>query len=105
MEAMMKHWLTVPALALAVGMAYVPVASADEVFKIEDFFKLADANRDSAVSRTEFMEAAGKRYDAAMARMKKMDDKGKPMVKGDAMTFDGVKMLLDQWRLYGGAGA
>jgi hypothetical protein len=101
---MKRSWLAVPAMAMALGMTYVPVAAAEEVFKIDDFFKMADVNKDSMVTRTEFMEAAGKRYDAAMARMKKMDDKGKPMVKGDAMTLDGVKMLLDQWRLYGGAG-
>lgn len=100
---MSKSWLAVPAMAIALGMSWAPAARADEVFRLEDFFKMADADRDSTVTRKEFMEAAGKRYDAVMDKMKKMGDKSKPMMKGDAMTKDGVKMLLDEWRLYGGA--
>ena len=100
---MSKSWLAIPAMAIALGMSWAPAARADEVFKFEDFFKMAESNKDSMVTRKEFMDAAGKRYDAMMDKMKQMGDKGKPMMKGDAMTKDGVKRLLDEWRLYGGA--
>jgi hypothetical protein len=100
---MKRSWLAVPAMAFALGMGSVPAASAEEPFKWEDFFRSADANKDSMVTRQEFMEAAGKRYDAMMDKMKKMGDKGAPLMKGNAMTKDGVKMLFDEWRLYGGS--
>jgi Ca2+-binding EF-hand superfamily protein len=99
---MKKSWLVIPAMVMSMGMAFAPAASADEVFKFEDFFKMADANKDGMMSRKEFMDAMGKRYDANMDKMKKMGDKGKMMMKGDAMTKEGVKMLFTEWQAYGG---
>ena len=69
---MRKAWLAIPAMAMCMGLAYAPVASADEVFKFEDFFKMADTNKDGMMTRQEFMNAAGMRYDTMMAKWKAM---------------------------------
>ncbi|MBA2412665.1 MAG: hypothetical protein M3Q28_11720 [Pseudomonadota bacterium] len=99
---MKKAWLAIPAMALCLGFA--PVASADEVFKFDDFFKMADKNKDGMMTKQEFMNAAGMRYDAMMTKMKAMPgDKGKMMMKGRMMTKDGAKMFVDDWKSYSGA--
>ena len=103
MSQMKKAWLAIPAMAMCMGLAYAPAASADEVFKFEDFFKMADTNKDGMMTKQEFMNAAGMRYDAMMAKMKKMPaDKSKMMMKGDSMTKDGTKMLFSEWHAFGG---
>lgn len=99
---MKKAWLAVPLMALCMGLS--TPAFADEIFRFDDFFKMADTNNDGMMSRAEFMEAAGKRYDAMMAKMKKMPaDKAKTMMKGDLMTREGSKMFIDEWKVYSGA--
>ena len=99
---MKKAWLAIPAMALCMGFA--PIAMADEVFKFEDFFKMADTNKDGMMTKQEFMNAAGMRYDAMMVKMKKMPgDKGKMMMKGDIMTKEGSKMFIDEWKVYSGS--
>ena len=99
---MKKAWLAIPAMALCMGFS--SVASADEVFKFEDFFKMADTNKDGMMTKQEFMNAAGMRYDAMMAKMKKMPgDKGATMMKGSMMTKEGAKMFIDEWKVYSGA--
>jgi len=92
---MKKAWLAIPAMALCMGFA--PVASAQgETFKFEDFFKIADTNKDGMVTKQEFMNAAGMRYDAVMAEMKKMPaDQSAKMMKGDMMMPDGVRKVFD----------
>ncbi|MGH6609550.1 MAG: hypothetical protein ACRECQ_04770, partial [Burkholderiaceae bacterium] len=96
---MRKAWLAIPAMAMCMGLAYAPAASADEVFKFEDFWKMADTNKDGMMSRTEFMEAAGKRYDAMMDKMKKMPaDKSAKMMKGSMMMPDGARLFIDEWK-------
>lgn len=102
---MKKAWLAIPAMAMCMGLAYAPVASAQEdPFKFADFWKMADANKDGMMTKQEFMNAAGVRYDAMMAKMKKMPaDKGKTMMKGDMMTPEGAKMFLDEWKVYSGS--
>ncbi|MEP6609608.1 MAG: EF-hand domain-containing protein [Burkholderiaceae bacterium] len=102
---MKKAWLAIPAMAMCMGLAYAPVASAGEdPFKFEDFFKMADTNKDGMITKQEFMHAAGMRYDAMMDKMKKMPaDKGKMMMKGDMMTKEGAKMFIDEWKSYSGS--
>lgn len=97
---MRKAWLAVPAMALCLGLA-APAASAQEVFRLEDFWKMADTDKDGMMTKQEFMDAAGKRFDAMMAKMKKMPaDKGKMMMKGDMMTKEGFKLFLDEWKTF-----
>ena len=99
---MKSAWLAIPAMALCLGFA--PIASADETFKFEDFFKMADTNKDGMMTKQEFMNAAGVRYDVMMAKMKKMPgDKGKMMMKGDMMTKEGAKVFIDEWKVYSGS--
>jgi hypothetical protein len=94
---MKKHWLVAPTLALAVGLtSFAPIASAEEIFRLSDFFKMADANTDSMITRKEYVDAAGKSYDMMVARIKKMPaEKQKQLMKGDAMTKDGLYMFID----------
>ncbi len=100
---MKRAWLAIPALVLCMGFA--PVASAQgETFKFDDFFKMADTNKDGMMTKEEFMNAAGMRFDAMMAKMKTMPaDKSKMMMKGDMMTKDGSKMFVDEWKTYSGS--
>jgi hypothetical protein len=72
--------------------------------RYDEFFTMADTNKDGMMSRTEFMEAAGKRYDMMMGKMKKIPaDKGQAMMKGESMTREGFKMFLDEWMVYSGS--
>lgn len=84
---------TMVALGLAAGAVSMPVRadSHDTQMNFEMIFKLSDKNKDSMVTRAEFLDAMGKAYDMKMDKMKK-DGK---MVKGDAMTRDGFKSLIN----------
>ncbi len=96
---MKRTLLTASAFALALGSATISLpafARADDLtFPI--IFKMADKNRDGMVTRQEFVEAMGKAYDMKMDAMKG----DARMVKGNAMTRDGVKDLLNS--VYHGA--
>jgi hypothetical protein len=99
---MKRAWLAIPAMVMCMG--FTPIASAqEEITRFDDFFKMADTNKDGMMSKQEFMNAAGLRYDAMMAKMKKMGDKGKTMMKGDLMTKEGAKMFIDEWKVYSGS--
>ncbi len=101
---MKKAWLAIPAMAMCMGLSFAPAASADEVFRFDDFFKMADTNKDGMMSRQEFMEAAGKRYDVMMDKMKKMPaDKQAKMVKGNMMMPEGARHFIDDWKFYSGS--
>ncbi len=90
---MKKTLLATSAFALALGMATASLpafARADDLsFPI--IFKMADRNGDGIVTREEFVAAMGKAYDMRMDAMKG-DTK---MVKGSAMTRDGLRDLLN----------
>jgi len=99
---MKKAWLAIPAMALC--MSFAPVAMADEVFKFEDFFKMADTNKrrhDEQAGIHECCRHALRRDDGQMKKMP--GDKGKMMMKGDMMTKEGAKMFIDEWKVYSGA--
>lgn len=91
--------LAASALTLGALMSTAPAyaQAGDKSFPFNEFFKMVDVNKDSMVSRQEFLEAMGKMYDKGMAKMK-ADPK---MVKGDLMTMDGVRALLQD--IYKGA--
>lgn len=83
--------LAASALTLATMLSTAPAyAQGEGGFRYEEFFKMADANKDSMVSKKEFLDAMAKMYDKGMTKMKS-DPK---MVKGDLMTMDGVRALL-----------
>jgi hypothetical protein len=62
-------------------------------------FAMADKNKDSMVTKQEFLDAMSKAYDMKMAKMKSSNDS--TMMKGDAMTKDGFKSLIND--LHSGA--
>lgn len=96
---MKRTLLSATALALALGTATASLpafARADDLsFPI--IFKMADRNGDGMVTKQEFVEAMSKAYDMKMEAMKG-DAK---MAKGNAMTRDGLKDLLNS--VYHGA--
>jgi hypothetical protein len=61
---------------------------------------MADKNKDSMITKQEFLDAMGKAYDMKMAKMKAANDADK-MMKGSAMTMDGFKSLIND--LHSGA--
>ena len=92
---MKKSFLTATALAIGLlgSVASMPArADAGDIY-FEKIFAMADKNKDKMVTRAEFLDAMGKAYDMKMAQYKKMNDGGK-MMKGDAMTRDGVAQLV-----------
>jgi hypothetical protein len=62
-------------------------------------FAMADKNKDTMVTKQEFLDAMSKAYDMKMAKMKSSKDA--TMMKGDAMTKDGFKSLIND--LHSGA--
>ena len=57
-------------------------------------FAMADKDRNSMITKQEFLDAMGKAYDMKMAKMKAAKDADK-MMKGNAMTMDGLKSLIN----------
>jgi hypothetical protein len=94
---MMKIRYTVAALAVALSAAAALPARAEEPWTFDKVFRMADKNKDSMVTRDEFLAAMGEVYDAHM-KAKKSDPK---MVKGNAMTRDAMKDLIAE--IYKGA--
>lgn len=87
----MKYILA--ALGLTFALAATPALS-QELVPFDDIFKMADSNKDGMVSKQEYLKMMGDRYDAMMAKMKTMPSRDK-LMKGDAMSRDGLKMLFD----------
>jgi hypothetical protein len=84
---------TMVTLGLAAGAVSLPARADSHVLNFETIFKMADKNADKMVTKAEFLDAMGKAYDMKMEKMKAMkDDK---MIKGDAMTRDGFKSLIN----------
>ena len=86
---------TMVALGLAAGSISLPArADSHDILNFEMVMKMADRNKDGMVTRAEFLDAMGKAYDMKMAKMKTTKD-GDKMMKGDAMTREGFKSLLN----------
>ena len=91
----MKAAAVALAMALSAGMA-LP-AHAEDPWSFDKVFRMADKNKDSMVSKQEFLDAMATVYDSRMKAMKN-DSK---MVKGNAMTRDGLQSVIDE--IYRGA--
>jgi hypothetical protein len=92
---MKKSIVAASALALTLlgGVVSTPArADAGDIY-FEMVFAMADKNKDTMVSKAEFLDAMGRAYDMKMTSYKKGGDTGK-MMKGDAMTKDGLKQLV-----------
>lgn len=87
------------AAAVGLALAISPAsASASELFDFNLFMRMADADNDGMVTKAEFMKGMEMAFDAKMAEFKAMPDSSS-MMKGDAMTRDGARRLVDT--LYG----
>jgi Ca2+-binding EF-hand superfamily protein len=93
--AMKKAAIAAAFVALGLGLASAPASADPGAF--EWLMKQVDQNKDGVVTRQEFLDAMGKAYDRSMAKMKN----DAAMVKGNAMTMDGVTALLKE--IYKGA--
>ncbi len=89
---MMKTQIAAVALTMALGAGAMPAHadSHDTNMNFEMIFKMADKNKNSMVSRQEFLDAMGRAYDMGMKKMKG----DSMMVKGSEMTRDGLKALI-----------
>jgi uncharacterized protein YdaL len=57
-------------------------------------WEMSDKNKDSMVTKQEFLDAMSKAYDMKVAKMKAAKDADK-MMKGSAMTMDGFKSFIN----------
>jgi hypothetical protein len=95
---MKKMHFAAAALAMSLGVgAAMPAYAGEDPWTFDKVFRMADKNKDSMVSKKEFLETMGMVYDSKMKAMKN-DSK---MVKDDAMTRDGLQSLIDE--IYRGA--
>ena len=94
---MTKFQIATAALAMALSVGTALPARADDPYSFDKVFRMMDKNKDTMVTRQEFLDAMGKVYDDKMKVMK-ADPK---MVKDNMMTRDGLKDLLGD--IYKGA--
>lgn len=92
---MNKSILAASAITLGMLTATVSLPARADAgdMNFEMVFSIADKNKDSMVTKQEFLDAMGKAYDMKMEKMKASKD-GAMMVKGDAMSKDGFKSLI-----------
>ena len=92
---MKKSIVAASALALTLmgGVLSTPARADSGDIYFEMIFAMADKNKDTMVTEAEFLDAMGRAYDMKMAAYKKAGDTGK-MMKGDALTKDGLKQLV-----------
>ena len=92
---MKKSIVAASALALTVlgGVVSMPARADSGDIYFEMIFTMADKNKDTMVTKAEFLDAMGRAYDMKMASYKKAGDTGK-MMKGDALTKEGLKQLV-----------
>ena len=93
---MKKALLAATAMSLGLMAATVSLPARADAGDItfNAIFAMADKNKDSMITKQEFLDAMGKAYDMKMAKMKAAQDADK-MMKGNAMTMDGLKSLIN----------
>jgi hypothetical protein len=82
------------AFSLMAASASLPARADMGDITFNEIFAMADKNKDSMITKQEFLDAMSKAYDMKMEKMKASKD-GKMMMKGDAMTKDGFKSLIN----------
>ena len=85
---------TAMSLGLMAATASLPARADMGDITFNAIFAMADKNKDSMITKQEFLDAMGKAYDMKMAKMKAAKDADK-MMKGNAMTMDGFKSLIN----------
>jgi EF hand len=93
---MKKPFLAASALTLGMlaAAASLPARADQGDVDFNKIFAMADKNKDSMITKQEFLDAMGKAYDMKMEKMKAAKDSAM-MMKGDAMTKDGFKSLIN----------
>ena len=93
---MTKALLAATAMSLGLMAATVSLPARADAGDItfNAIFAMADKNKDSMITKQEFLDAMGKAYDMKMAKMRAAKDADK-MMKGNAMTMDGFKSLIN----------
>lgn len=81
-------------LGLLAATASVPARADSGDITFNMIFAMADKNKDAMITKQEFLDAMSKAYDMKMEKMKTGKDSSK-MMKGDAMTMDGFKSLIN----------
>ena len=92
---MKKIQLAVSALAfgLMAASASLPARADMGDITFNEIFAMADKNRDTMITKQEFLDAMSKAYDMKMKKMKASKDSA--MMKGDMMTKEGFKSLIN----------
>jgi hypothetical protein len=93
---MKRSLIAVSALSLGLlaATASLPARADMGDITFNMIFEMADKNKNSMITKQEFLDAMGKAYDMKMAKMKTGKDADK-MMKGDAMTKEGFKSLIN----------
>jgi hypothetical protein len=98
---MKKVRLAVSALAISLmAVTALPARADSGDITFNMIFEMADKDRNAMVTKQEFLDAMSKAYDMKVAKMKAGNDAGS-MIKGDAMTKQGFKSLIND--LHSGA--
>lgn len=91
---MNKRELFAALLTTGFGLAATAAkAESQDDISFNGMWDICDSNKSGTVTRAEFVAAMGKAYDMHMKKMKKMPDATK-MMKGDALTADGLRALF-----------
>jgi EF hand domain-containing protein len=81
------------ALAMLAATASLPARAQTDDLTFTKIFEMADKNKDTMITKQEFLDAMSKAYDMKMEKYKAAKDS--KMMKGDAMTKDGLKGLIN----------
>jgi hypothetical protein len=96
----MQLALSIAAFGLMAATASLPARADMGDLTFNTIFAMADKDKNAMITKQEFLDAMGKAYDMKMAKMKAGKDADK-MMKGNAMTMDGLKSLIND--LHSGA--
>ena len=92
---MRKSLLAVMITSMAVaGFLSPSYAVGDGSMSFDEIFRMADKNNNKMVTKEEFLDAMGRAYDMKIKKMK--GSKDETMVKGNAMTREGLKSFLEE---------
>jgi hypothetical protein len=96
----MKSSVLAMIMSIAVaGFVSPAYAAGDGSMSFDEIFRMADKDKNKMVTKQEFLDAMGRAYDMKMTRMKEKKDD--TMMKGNAMTREGLKGLIAE--IYHGA--
>jgi hypothetical protein len=94
-ELVMKKFFAVSAATLAMLAATCSLPARADMgdLTFNTIFEMADKNKDTMVTKQEFLDAMSKAYDMKMEKFKAAKDT--KMMKGNAMTIEGFRSLIN----------